>query len=444
MSPQHPGYVSQSLPNSRQSGALKTDSGPLGASTSLLQQSSRGSARKSLSDPSRNASEQNGGGPSSGSEAAQQAARAFVEVQPLMAVEPLSLAMQMQAAAAISAELPEAEGDTAETLQAKLQSLSANPQVRRSFESARPSMQGPSESADGEDDRVPLEALTRPTGRESRSSAELPAAPPQDGLMPAAQNVPHHNTADDQAEPLSMSVKGGLAARQLPMFRQQSEPDQAASDLALHADEPEPLGLSITRGLSKPKLAAPAQDDSNEPEPLSIMSRRPPLGVLESPVLEETEDAAAPEPLMMSRRQASQAGRASLDGAQGTAETEAGSSGSAVNMSQGYAGLLGAAGDRMQPPASGFSNGSPGLPGPGFLGQAEQPSRSSSADEPEPLGASLRSSSGNQTRSSSQLGTPPKPRTPQPLLILVWLYSFFPLMRLFMLRMLCMNSMQPL
>ena len=365
-----------------------------------------------------------------------------------MAVEPLSLAMQMQAAAAIAAELPEAEGDTAETLQAKLQSLSANPQVRRSFESARPSMQGPSDSADGEDDRVPLEALTRPTGRESRSSAEFPAAAPQDGLVPAAQNIPHRNTADDQPEPLSMSVKGGLAARQMPMFSQQSEPDQAASDLALHADEPEPLGLSIKRGLFKPKLAAPAQDDSNEPEPLSMMSRRPPPGVLESPVLEQTEDADAPERLMMSRRislrrQASQAGGASLDGGQGTAETEAGSRGSAVNMSQRYAGLLGAAGDGMQPPASGFSNGSPGQPGPGFLGQAEQPSRPSSADEPEPLGASLRSSSGNQTRSSSQLGTPPKPRTPQPLLILIRLYSVYPLMRQFMLRMLCMNAMQP-
>ena len=365
-----------------------------------------------------------------------------------MAVEPLSLAMQMQAAAAIAAELPEAEGETAEMLQAKLQSLSANPQVRRSFESAPPSTQAPSSNDDGDDDRVPLEALTRPTGRESWSSAHFPAAAPQDGLMPAAQDDPKYDTADDEPEPLSMSVKGGLAARQLPMFRQQSAPDQAAGDPALDADEPEPLGLSMKGGLFKSKLAAPAQDDSNEPKPLSMMSRRPPPGITESPVLEQSEDADAPEPLMMSarsssRRRASQAGRALLDGGRGTAETDASSGGSVAHMSQGYAGLLGAAGDGMQPPASGFSNASPGLPGAGYLGQVEQPSRPSSADEPEPLGASLRSTSGNQTRSSSQLGTPPKPRTPQPLLILISLYPICPLMRQFMLRILCINARQP-
>lgn len=448
MSPPHPGYVSQSLPSSKQSAALGKDSGPLGTSTSLLQRSSRGSARSSASGPSRKASEWDGGAPSSGSGAAQQATSVSAKAQPKVAVEPLSLVIQMQAAAAIAAELPEAEGETAEMLQAKLRSLSANTQVRRSFESALPSTQAPSSNADGDDDRVPLEALTRSTGRKSRSSGEFSAAAPQDCLMPAAQDNPKYDTADDEPEPLIMSVKGGLAARQLPMFRQQSAPDQAAGDPALHSDEPEPLGLSMKGGLFKPSLAAPAQDDSNEPEPLSMMSRRPPPDIVESPVLEQSEDADAPEPLMMSarsssRRRASQAGRASLDGGRGTAETDASSDANVAHMSQGYAGLLGAAGDSMQPPASGFSNGSPGLPGPGYLGQVEQPSRPSSADEPEPLGASLQSTSGNQTRFSSQLGTPPKPRMPQPLLTRISLYPVCPLMRQFMLHMLCINVRQP-
>ena len=380
MTPPHAGFISQSLPATREpSSSADASSGLLGASTSLLGRLGRGStghaSAESATDPKK-------GPHGRKSDAPAQAARAFAEASQNENAEPLGIALQMKAAAAIAAELPEAAGAAAETLEAKVQDFeAASQQLRRASEaSAAP------EQAAGGDERVALEEVSRPAGRRSRSLSgtlrALAAGSAQDSaFLVGSAPEPSYPAADDddEPEPLSMSMKGGIPAQQpYSQASQQSALSQGAARTASdfeHADEPEPLSMAIKAGSLRPSQAMQpprALNGDSADEPLAITSRQRPA----RPV-QQVEDASAdePEPLGFSR-----AGKGLPKGPQG---------------SESMLLAVGNAHSGMRAPASGFMNGSPGLPGAGLAGQGAAARGSESTDdEPEPLSAAMRAGAG--------------------------------------------------
>ena len=115
-----------------------------------------------------------------------------------------------------------------------------------------------------------------------------------------------------------------------------------------------------------------ALNGDSDCEPLAITSRQQPA----RPV-QQVEDASAdePEPLGFSR-----AGKGLPKGPQG---------------SESMLLAVGNAHSGMRAPASGFMNGSPGLPGAGLAGQGAVARGSESTDdEPEPLSAARKASAG--------------------------------------------------
>ena len=351
----------------------------------------------------------------------QLAARAFGAAGQEKSAEPLSVALQMKAAAAIAAELQAATGEAAETLEARLQDISAASQAHQAL-GLSSAAQGPVSQGEGnDDDRVPLE-LTKAASRKSRASMDMPAVP--QAATQAAHEPVHVNIGssprpsylspeDDEPEPLSMSMKGGLSSYQEPALTAKSEPDQALQD----SDEPEPLSMSMKGGSIRTYGApAPAQDlHADEPEPLSWGSRQPAASYVESSAQEE--DAGAPEPLSMSRKSPANRSPVSDQGPAGTgtqvknghsdASSSHNSPGQGSNSSlrgsaESYAGLLVSARERTQPAASGFAGPGPPLPGSGQPGQAEEPSTAAEL-EPEPLAATRKPSSGPK---SIRAGTP--------------------------------------
>ena len=401
LTPPRSGYPSRSLPATPPGSKQTKDPGPLGISTSLLQRSSRGSASAAPSE--RGASPE--GAPSM--DTSQLAAKAFSAAGHVENAEPLSVALQMKAAAAIAAELPAATGEAADTLGAKVQDLSATSQARRSSEIASAAQRPVSQADEDDDDRVPLE-LTRTASRRLQGSTDMPAAL---GTAPeAAQDGPqpsYLSPEDDEPQPLSMSIKGGLPILE-PMLAEQPEPDQDAQD----ADEPEPLSMSIKAGSLRPYAAPPPAEDSHadEPEPL-LWGRKSAVMPAESPAQEEAADE--PEPLSMTRKsrpnkppvweQGLSSQNGSLDAAGSNSGTGLGSySGSLRGSAESYKGLLMSARDTAQPATSGFTSGGPQVPGSGQPGQADEPSTGAEL-EPEPLAATRKPSSAPQ---SIRAGTP--------------------------------------
>ena len=378
MTPPHAGFISQSLPATREpSSSADASSGLLGASTSLLGRLGRGSAGHSSAE---SATDLKKGSHGSKSDAPAQAARAFAEASQNENAEPLGIALQMKAAAAIAAELPEAAGATAATLEAKVQDFeAASQQLRRASQSSA----APEEAAGG-DERVALEEVSRPAGRRSRSLSGTPrasaAGPAQEAaFLAGSAPEPSYLAADDddEPEPLSMSMKGGIPAQQpYSQASQQSALSQGAARTASdfeHADEPEPLSMAIKAGSLRPSQAMQppsAMNGDRDCEPLAITSRQRPA----RPV-QQSEDADEPEPLGFSR-----AGKGLPKGPQG---------------SESMLLAVGNAHSGMRAPASGFMNGSPGLPGAGLAGQNAAVGGAESADdEPEPLSAAMRTGAG--------------------------------------------------
>ena len=373
MTPPHDGFISQSLPATREpSSSADATSGLLGASTSLLGRLGRGSAGHASAE---NATDLKKGSHGSKSDAPAQAARAFAEASQNENAEPLGIALQMKAAAAIAAELPEAAGAAAETMDAKVQHFeAASQQLRRASEAFAVPKQ-----AAGADERVALEEVSRPAGRRSHSLSGTPrasaAGPAQEAAIPAGSAPePSDPAADDdnEPEPLSMSMKGGIPAQQQSALSHGAA--RTASDFE-HADEPEPLSMAIKAGSLRPSQAMQpprALNGDSDCEPLAITSRQQPA----RPV-QQVEDASAdePEPLGFSR-----AGKGLPKGPQG---------------SESMLLAVGKAHSGMRAPASGFMNGSPGLPGAGLAGQGAVARGSESTDdEPEPLSAARKASAG--------------------------------------------------
>ena len=356
----------------------------------------------------------------------QLAAKAFSAAGHDVNAEPLSVALQMKAAAAIAAELPAATGEAAETLEAKVQDISATSQARRASDVSS-AAQGLLTQADGEDDdRVPLE-LTRSA---SRRMQETPAVPAQDGPQPS-----YLSPEDDEPQPLSMSIKGGLPIEE-PMPAEQPEPDQDMGD----ADEPEPLSMSIKAGSLRSYAAPPPvedshadepeplswgrksaampaessaqEDDADEPEPLSWGRKS---AAMPAEISAQEEDADEPEPLSMSRKSrpnkppvweqglsGTGSHNGSLDAAGSNGGFGLGSNSSLRGSAESYKGLLMSARETAQPATSGFTSGGPQVPGSGQPGQAEEPSTAADL-EPEPLAATRKPSSAPQ---SIRAGTP--------------------------------------
>ena len=420
LTPPRPGYASRSLPSTAPGSKDTKDPGPLGTSTSLLQRPSRGSG----GDASREGTAYQAGALGGTLDTPQLAAKAFSAAGQNENAEPLSVALQMKAAAAIAAELPAASGEAAETLEAKVQDISATSQARRASDMSS-SSQGLVSQADEGDDRVPLELLTRPASRRSRASMEMAATP---GVAPQAAQEPERpvvngvgsgplpsylSPEDDEPEPLSMSMKGGLPNWQQPITAQQSEPNQEVQD----SDEPEPLSMSMKDGALRTYAApVPAEDShADEPEPLSWSSRKPARRPVDSATQEE--DPGEPEPLSMSRKSRpmrpsmsdhSLAGTGAQlqDGHSGTARSESGaglgSDSSLRGSAESYAGLLVSAREKVQAAASGFTRGGPQVPAAGQPGQVDEPGTAAEL-EPEPLEATRRPSSGPK---SVRAGTP--------------------------------------
>lgn len=404
------GYPSRSLPSTPQGSKNTKDPGSLGMSTSLLQRSSRDNAVAS-----REVHAHHEGISEITMDTSQLAARAFGTAGQDGTAEPLSVALQMKAAAAIAAELPAATGEAAETLEARMQDISATSQARQA------SGLSSAAQANGNDDRVPLE-LTRASSKKSRASMDMPALPPASTRAAHEPEQPMHvdtgsgprpsylSPEDDEPEPLSMSIKGGVPSYQELALAQQSEPDQALQD----SDEPEPLSMSMKDGsLRTYGASVPEQDlHDDEPEPLSWSSRKPAGKHVDSSAHEE--DADVPEPLSMSKK-----GRASKlpvsdqgpagtgtqleeehsDAARSHNSAGHGSNSSLQGSAESYAGLLVSPREKTQHAASGFSGPGPLMPGPG---QAEEPSAAADL-EPEPLTATRKPSSGPK---SIRAGTP--------------------------------------
>lgn len=432
--PPRSGHGSKSLPSIAPEGNAKAsnDSGPLGTSTSLLQVSSRGST----AGPSREASAYREGSTGGNSDAPQLAAKAFAGADLDENAEPLSVALQLKAAAAIAAELPEA----AKTLEAKMQDISAKGQAQR-LGDVPAAAQGLSSHNDGSDDRVPLEALTRPAGRISRSLMEPPAVPEEasqasalhEAGQPAGPELGMHpqssflGAVDDEPEPLSMSMKGGLASHRQPDALRKYTPDQQMQGV----DEPEPLSMGMKGGSLRPSLAAvqPQESAADEPEPLS-MTRRKPASRSTGNIAQQSA-ANEPEPLSMSRRKPSsrsmgsiaeehnadapeplvsrksQSKRPDYSLLSQNGPTDAGTESSIIpkETSQGFVSLFMSARQSSQPGMPGFMNGSPAVPSSGLPGQADKDREPSTDDEPEPLSMARKSSSGS-TPKSVRAGTP--------------------------------------
>ena len=403
LTPPRSGYPSRSLPATPPGSKQTKDPGLLGTSTSLLQRSSRGSAGT--------ASSERGASPEAARsmDTSQLAAKAFSAAGQDENAEPLSVALQMKAAAAIAAELPAATGEAAETLEGKVQDISATSQARRASDAAS-AAQGPVSQADeDDDDRVPLE-LTRSASRRLRGSMEMPRVP--DTAPQAAQDGPqpsYLSPEDDEPQPLSMSIKGGLPIQD-PMLAEQSEPDQEAEDF----DEPEPLSMSMKGGSLRTYAAPPPAEDSHadEPEPLS-WGRKPAARPAESSAQEDGADE--PEPLSMSRKSRSKPPSVSdlsglgtqlhdgqSDAASSINGTGVGSDSSLHGSAESYKGLLMSARQNAQPATSGFTSGGPQALGLGQPGQATEPSTGAEL-EPEPLEATRKASSAPQNIRS---GTP--------------------------------------
>ena len=407
LTPPRSGYPSRSLPATPPGSKQTKDSGLLGTSISLLQRSSRGSAGTASSE--RGASPEG----ARSMDTSQLAAKAFGAAGQDENAEPLSVALQMKAAAAIAAELPAATGEAAETLEAKVQDISANSQARRDSDAAS-AAQGPASQADREnDDRFPLE-LTRSSSRRLRGSLEPPAVPgrapkaAQDDIG-SAPKPSYLSLEDDEPQPLSMSIKGGLPIQE-PIQEEQSEPDQEVQD----ADEPEPLSMSMKGGSLRTYAAPPPAEDSHadEPEPLS-WGRKPAARPAESSAQEDGADE--PEPLSLSRKSRSKppslsdlsgSGSQLHDGQSDAASsingTGLGSDSSLRGSAESYKGLLVSARQNAQPATSGFTSGGPQVLGSGQPGQPDEP-RTAAELEPEPLEATRKPSSAPQ---SIRAGTP--------------------------------------
>ena len=351
MTPPHAGLVSRSLPATRNSSSsADASSGPLGASTSLLGRLGRGSAGNASAESATDPKKASHG---SKSDAPIQAARAFAEASHDKNTEPLGVALQMKAAAAIAAELPDSADASADTLGAKVQDIeAASQQLRRSSEaSAAP------EQAAGGDERVSLEELSRPAGRRARLSSETPRA---SAGVAAAHPLEEAADDDDEPEPLSMSMKGGIPASQpYSQAFQQGALDQGAAGTASDAedaDEPEPLSMSIKAGSFRPghAMQPPMAASGDEAEPLGL-SEAEALGL-------------------------SRAGKGLPRGPQG---------------SESMLLAIANAHSSVRAPPSGFLNGSPPLPGAGLTGQGAAAGNAESAgDEPEPLSAAMKAGAG--------------------------------------------------
>lgn len=335
----------------------------------------------------------------------------------------------MKAAAAIAAELPEAAEETAKTLEAKVQNISAATQ-RRSCDAAQDHP-----GTDGDDDRVPLELLSRPASRRSQGSIEQPAVPEQaaiafkEPMQPAGVGSPpapaYLSAADDEPEPLSMSMEGELANYQQP----QEAPDQAGGRMGSDADEREPLSMSMKGGPFMGLQAAPAGKSwgADEPMPLSMNGRKPSASLLQSAA--EDEDADAPEPLVSRKRRPPLANHSALASYAALGPRIHNESSDLAQMdmimqlracqsgngAQGDAGAASPylaahdAGQGLQRPGS-----SPALPGPRpGPGPAQEPEGANTDDEPQPLSASMKSGSGTQAP-SPRLGTPRPPDQSRP------------------------------
>ena len=353
------GFVSQSLPSTPAGSKSAKDPSPLGDSSSLLQRSGRGSGGA----VSREGTADQEGADGVEADTSQLAAKAFSAAGQDAGAEPLSVALQMKAAAAIAAELPEAAIGAAETLEAKVQDISATAQAQRVLD-VPPAAQAPASQDDSSDDRVPLELLTRPTGRRSRASLEMPAQAPEQPLAGGSEFDPrpsYLSPEDDEPEPLSMSIKGGLASQQEPATLEVS---QAAQDEQA-SDEPEPLSMSMKGGSLRPSLAPVPAEKSfvDEPEPLSRSSRK--------------------------------------SDARSESSNDAASDSSLLGSTESFASLLAKARDYAPPAASAFISGASQQLAAGQPGQADgQPGQ---ASEPEPLTAARKHSAGPQ---SIRAGTP--------------------------------------
>ena len=417
LTPPRSGYASRSLPSTAPGSKEIKAPGPLGTSTSLLQKPSRGSEGEGLRE--RPAHQTGTSGGTSGTP--QLAAKAYSAAGQDENAEPLSVALQMKAAAAFAAELPPASGQAAETLEAKVQDIAASQAQRASDVSS--SAQGPVSQGDVGDDRVPLELLERPASRRSRASMEMAATPetapqaahePEQPVVNGGGPQPSYLSPEhDEPEPLSMSMKGGLPNYQQPLTAEQHDPDQEAQD----SDEPEPLSMSMKGGSLRTYAAPVPVEDSHadEPEPLSRSSRKPAARPAQSSAPEA--DAGEPEPLSMSRKSrpirlsmsdqsladtGAQLQNRHSDGAHSNSSTSLGSNSSLRGSAESYAGLLVNAREKVQPAASGFTRGGPQVPGAGQPGQADKPSTAAEL-EPEPLEATRKPSSGPK---SIRAGTP--------------------------------------